>query len=288
MIAPGLYVGSVMHRRLKSPPHRFAYSGFWLALDLDAFPRLRLLSLDRRNLFSLNARDHADGQPGSLRDKIAYHAEGIDVSGRMILLTVPRLFGVTFNPLSVYACHDASGRPSAFAWEVSNTFGARHTYVIPVEAGAQTVVRQSCAKLMHVSPFLDMGLSYQFRVEAAGDALKIGIVDRDPNGPALAAALTATRRDLTDAALLKLALAAPWATLKIIAAIYWEALRLFIKGAKFRSAPKGSERPVSAHWASLHRAEAKRSPTKAVSEAAENRLRFTNSGGNGETPAGAA
>jgi hypothetical protein len=286
MIEPGLYLGAVMHRRLKSPPHRFAYDGFWLALDLDAFPRLRLLSLDRRNLFSLQARDHADGKPGNLKAKIAAHAEGIDVSGRMILLTVPRLFGFTFNPLSVYACHDAGGRPSAFAWEVSNTFGARHTYVIPIEAATDGVVRQSCEKIMHVSPFLDMGLSYQFRVEAVGDALKLGVVDRAPDGAVLAAAVTATRRELTDAALLRLALAAPWATLKIMAAIHWEALRLVLKGAKFRSAPPGSERPVAAHWTSLHRAEAKRSPTKAVSEAAENRLRLSSS--DGETPAGAA
>ncbi len=286
MIAPGLYIGAVMHRRLKSPPHRFAYGGFWLAIDLDAFPKLRLLSLDRRNLFSLHARDHADGSPGSLRDKIAAKAEGVDVSGRMVLFTVPRLLGFAFNPLSLYACHDAAGRPSALAWEVSNTFGARHTYVIPVEDATDGVVRQSAPKLMHVSPFLDMGLSYQFRVEAAAETLKIGIVDRGPDGPLLAAAVTASRRELTDAALLKLALAAPWATLKIVAAIHWEALRLWLKGAKFRGAPQGSEQPVAAHGSSFHRTEAKRSPTKAVSEAAENKLRL--SSGKGETPAGAA
>jgi DUF1365 family protein len=288
MIAPGLYIGAVMHRRLKAPPHRFAYSGFWLALDLDAFPRLRLLSRDRRNLFSLDARDHADGKPGDLRAKVAAKAEGIDVSGRMILLTTPRLFGFTFNPLSAYFCHDAGGRPSAMAWEVSNTFGARHTYVIAIDDVADGVVRQSCAKLMHVSPFLDMGLTYQFRVEVLGEALKIGIVDRGPDGAVLAAAVTATRRELTDAALLRLALAAPWATLKVMAAIHWEALKLFLKGAKFRSAPPGSEHPTAEHAVSLHRAEAKRSPTKAISEAADIRLRLTSPPGNGETPAGAA
>jgi DUF1365 family protein len=132
-----------------------------------------------------------------------------------------------------------------------------------------------------------MALSYQFRVEASADALKIGIVDRAPDGAILAAALTATRRELTDSALLKLALAAPFATLKVIAAIHWEALRLWLKGAKFRSAPPGSERPIAAHSMSLHRAAAKRSPTKAVSEAAESKLRLT-SPGEGQTPAGAA
>jgi len=288
MIAPGLYLGTVMHRRLKSPPHRFSYRSFWLALDLDAPPRSRWFSRDRFNLFSVHARDHADGQPGSLRDKIAARAEGLDVSGRMILVTMPRLLGFVFNPLSLYVCHDATGSLSALAWEVSNTFGARHTYVIPAEASPDGAIRQACEKRLHVSPFLDMGLTYQFRFEASGDALKIGILDRAPDGPVLAAAVTAERRDLTDAALLRLALAAPFATLKVVAAIHWEALKLWLKGAKFRSAPPGSEAPIAAHSVSFHRAEAKRSPMKAVSEAAESRLRLSSVGESGNSPAGAA
>ncbi len=269
MIAPGLYIGAVMHRRLRAPPHRFRYASFWIALDLDETPPLRLLSRDRPNLFAFYARDHADGRPGDLRSKLAAKAEGLDVSGRMILLTMPRLFGFAFNPLSVYFCHDAAGAPSAIAWEVSNTFGARHTYILPVESPADGVVRQSCAKRLHVSPFLDMDLAYQFRVETSGDDFKLGILDHGREGPAMAATLTAKRQNLTDAALLALALRAPLATLKVIAAIHWEALRLWAKGAKFRPAPAGSERPIDAHAVSVHRAAAKRSPMNAVSDAAE-------------------
>ena len=269
MIAPGLYIGEVMHRRMKAPSHRFAYASFWIAVDLDAPPKLRLFGLDRPALFSLRARDHADGAPGPLRGKIAAKAGGLDVSGRMILLTMPRLFGFVFNPLSVYFCHDEAGRLSALAWEVSNTFGARHTYVIPAAAD-EGVVRQSCDKRLHVSPFLDMGLSYQFRVEARGDRLVIGIIDRGRDGPALAAALSATRRPMTDSALAALAMKAPLATLKIVAAIHWEALRLFLKGAKFHKTPPGAGPAIAEHAASLHPlAPANLSPTKAVSEAAE-------------------
>ena len=269
MIEPGLYLGEVMHRRLTAPPHRFTYTSFWVAVDLDKPPSLRLLGFDRANLFTLHTRDHADGTCGDLRSKIAAKAEGVDVSGRMILLTMPRLFGFVFNPLSVYFCHDSAGAVSALAWEVSNMFGARHTYVIPA-APQEGVLRQSCEKRLHVSPFLDMGLSYQFRVEARGDKLTLGIIDRARDGPALAAALTATRLPLTDAALAMLALRAPWATLKIFAAIHWEALRLLGKGAKFRPTPPGAGPPISAFAASVHsRAGANRSPTKAVNEAAE-------------------
>lgn len=259
MIAPGLYLGRVMHRRLRAPAHRFSYGGFWVALDLDALPetaaRLRLFSFDRPNLFAFYGRDHADGKPGDLKAKIAAKAVGLDVSGRMLILCMPRLLGFVFNPLSVFFCHDRAGRPSAVAWEVSNTFGARHTYVITVNH-TRGALRQSCGKRLHVSPFLDMALTYQFRVEASGDAFRIGIVDQAQDGPALYAAFAATRRDLTDAALLRLALGAPFATIKVVAAIYWEALRLWAKGGKFRRAPAGSERPVADHAASVHGAAA--------------------------------
>ena len=280
MIAPGLYVGSVMHRRLRAPPHRFTYGSFWIALDLDALQataaRLSLFSLDRANLFAFHARDHADGKPGPLRAKIEALSGGLDVSGRMILLTMPRLLGFVFNPLSAYFCHDSRGRLSAIAWEVSNTFGARHTYVIAVETAADGVVRQTCPKRLHVSPFLDMDLRYQFRVEASEKTIKIGIVDRGAEGAVMAASLTASRRELTDGALFALFLRAPLATLKTFAAIHWEAIKLWGKGAKFRRAPPGSEPAVSAHAASLHlRAEANLNPTKAVSEAADNRLRLS-------------
>ena len=269
MIEPGLYQGEVMHRRMTAPPHRFTYGSFWIAVDLDAPPKLRLFSLDRANLFSLHARDHADGTPGPLRAKIAAKAEGLDVSGRMILLTMPRLFGFVFNPLSVYFCHDATGLFSALAWEVSNTFGARHTYVIAA-AAREGVVRQTCEKRLHVSPFLDMGMSYQFRVRTRGDTLTLGVVDHAADGPALAAVLTATRRPMTDASLANLALRAPFATLKIVAAIHWEALRLFLKGAKFHKTPHGAGPAIAAHAASVHAlAAANLSPMKAVKEAAE-------------------
>jgi uncharacterized protein len=278
MIEPGLYTGAIMHRRLASPPHRFTYESFWVALDLDALEaatsRLRLFSIERINLFSFYPRDHADGDAGSLRRKIEAISNGVDVSGRMMLLTMPRLLGFVFNPLSVYFCHDASGAPSAIAWEVSNTFGGRHTYFIVIEGVESGVVRQACVKQLHVSPFLEMQLGYQFRVEASKQKLSIGIVDRAAKGAVLAASLTASRREMTDRALLGLFLRSPAATLKVIAAIHWQALKLWLKGAKFRSAPAGSEQPVSGHAASFHRAAANLNPTKAVREAADSKFSF--------------
>ena len=103
--------------------------------------------------------------------KISAKAEGFDVSGRMILLTMPRLFGFAFNPLSVYFCHDASGAPSAIAWEVTNTFGARHTYVLPVGARGgwrrpPKLRRSGCMSRR----FSTWGLPTSFAIEASGDS----------------------------------------------------------------------------------------------------------------------
>lgn len=258
MIEQGLYVGTVMHRRLRPKPHRFAYRAFWLALDLDRLEstadRLKLFSLGRFNLFGFDVRDHADGRSGPLRPKVeALVAKaGFDAAGAMTLLAMPRVLGHVFNPLSVYLCRDRAGRPSAIVWEVSNTFGERHSYVIGVAAGETHAIRQSCPKLLHVSPFIDMDVRYTFRIVAAADRLTIGIADHDGAGVLLAAALTAERRDLTDAALWSLFVRMPFMTLKTVAAIHWEALRLWLKSARFRRTPAGHVKPVDAYSSSAH------------------------------------
>ena len=268
MIAPGLYIGAVTHKRFRAPAHRFRYACFWIALDLDDMPKLRWFSHDRANLFAFFARDHADGRSPDLRASIAAKAEGLDVSGRMILFCMPRMFGFVFNPLSVYFCHDADDALSAVAWEVTNTFGSRHTYVIT--ARREGVVRQACDKRLHVSPFLDMAMSYQFRVEVHGGRVSIGVVDRDHDGLVLAAAISAERRPLTDCALFALAARAPLSTVKVVAAIHWEALRLWFKGARFYREPADARCAIADGAASVHpRADANLSPMKASSEATQ-------------------
>ncbi len=122
MIEPGLYVGAVMHRRQRPIRRRFEYRVFWLILDLDSLREtasaVKLLSIERFNLMSFYARDHADGRDGSLRDKIAAlaTAAGFAADGPIRLLTMPRVLGYVFNPLSVYFCHDARNRATAIVW----------------------------------------------------------------------------------------------------------------------------------------------------------------------------
>jgi uncharacterized protein len=265
MIEPGLYAGSVMHRRFRPVRRRFEYRVFWLVIDLDRLGEtasaLKLMSLERFNLMSFYARDHADGGDGPLRDKIASlaTAAGFMAEGPMLLLTMPRVLGYVFNPISVFFCHDARDRLTAIVWEVSNTFGGRHSYVIGVDDPDATVLRQRCRKELHVSPLIGMEIDYHFRLVRRGDRLTIGIADHDRDGLLMSAAMTAARRPLTDRALLAAFARTPFETAKVTAAIHWEALRLWLKGARYLRGPAGEEKSIDRHAASCPRAPAQRS-----------------------------
>ena len=170
MTQSAIYVGSVMHRRLRPRPHRFRYRAFWLLLDLDELDHLsaslRWFSYNRRNLFSLFDTDHGDGTATPLRRQAEAQLASAGIAlpgGRIALLCMPRTLGYSFNPLSIYFCYDADGRLSALIHQVHNTFGERHSYVLAVE-GAQQTQHQRCRKKFYVSPFLDMDLTYDFRI----------------------------------------------------------------------------------------------------------------------------
>lgn len=240
--APALYVGAVTHRRLAPRRHHFRYNGFWLLLDLDHLSDLRrhtrFLSHNRFNLFSLHDRDHGDGSATPLREQIRsrLRVAGIDFDqGRIRLLCMPRTLGHCFNPLSIYFCEDAAGSPVALVYQVHNTFGERHSYVIPAEPGP--AFRQSCDKRFYVSPFLEMGLRYDFTVTAPAERLSVAIRASDAKAAVMFACLAATRRPVTDATLLGRFLKMPAITLKVIAGIHWEALRLWLKGLKLVPRP---------------------------------------------------
>lgn len=251
--ASAFYVGAVTHRRLRPRPHRLRYRVFSLLLDLDEIPalhaRLRLFSHKRFNLFGFDERDHADGTGAPLREWVERHLAdaGIDLQGGPIrLLAMPRVLGYGFNPLSVYFCHHCDGRLLALLHQVHNTFGERHTYLIPVATPeAASDIRQDCAKTFHVSPFMAMDMRYEFRVRAPDAKLNIVIRGTDADGPIIVAAMAAERRELTDAALLGAFLRTPLLTLKVILGIHWEALRLWRKGLRLHGKPPPPTEAVS-------------------------------------------
>jgi len=235
--APALYTGAVMHRRLSPRRHRFRYRGFWLLVDVDRLPgmRLALLSHNRFNLFSLFDRDHGDGSDRPLGNQVRARlaAQGIDIGkGSIELLCMPRTLGYGFNPLSIYFCRNRDGTLAALIYEVHNTFKERHSYVLPATGER---INHSCAKRFYVSPFLDMDLTYHFAISAPGDRLAVSIGARRGEALEMSACVSASRRHLTDAALLGWFIRIPMVSLKVIAAIHWEALRLWWKGVRLVS-----------------------------------------------------
>jgi hypothetical protein len=142
------------------------------------------------------------------------------------------MFGYAFNPLSVYYCHDAEDRIEAVLYEVRNTFGGRHSYLIP--AGGGPIIRQEAAKRFHVSPFIDMEATYRFRLSAPGERLSVSIRESDAEGPLLNAAFAGAAEEISDRALLSAFFRYPLMTAKVIAAIHFEALKLLAKGLRLR------------------------------------------------------
>jgi uncharacterized protein len=149
------------------------------------------------------------------------------------------VLGYVFNPLSLYFCYDDQNRLGAMLYEVNNTFGERHCYLlaVPADTAPGMPVVHHCAKQFHVSPFNAMDMVYRFRVKPPGAALSVLIRTYDADGELLFAAHTARLVALNDATLARLALTQPLLTYKVMAGIHWEALKLWIKGAKYHPRP---------------------------------------------------
>ena len=172
MSASALYIGTVAHKRLRPKAHKLRYRVFSLLLDLDELPglKLRWLGVNRPGLLSFREADHGDGGP--LRPWVAARlAEaGLVAEGPVRLLCYPRMLGYVFNPLTVYFCHHGDGGLAAIIYEVHNTHGERHAYVLP---GGDGVVRHSCEKAFFVSPFMPMDCVYRFTISPPGETVSV-------------------------------------------------------------------------------------------------------------------
>jgi len=253
-----LYLGDVMHARLKPVGHRFTYRVMSLLIDLDRLTEADGLSflfgVNRRALFGFYERDHGPRDGSSLRA----HAErllrehGVDLSkGRILLLCYPRVLGYVFNPLSVYYCYDQDGDLAGLIYEVRNTFGETHSYVCPVrpEDRSAAGIRQTEEKAFYVSPFIAMNMRYHFHLTPPAEEVKLRIIETDADGPLLAATFAGRRRPLTTNELLADLFRLPWVMAKVIGGIHFEALRLWLKGVPLQA------RPQPAHAPTRHRGE---------------------------------
>ena len=245
-----LYVGSVMHQRLQPRRHRFRYRAFWLLLDLDELEELSSslswFSHNRSNIFSFYDADHGDGTETSLRVQVERQLSdtGVDLDGgRIRLLCMPRTLGYCFNPISIFFCYRADGPLAAVIYQVHNTFGERHSYVVRVE-GQSAALHQRCQKRLYVSPFLEMDMLYDFRITGPDERIAVGISASSSAKPVLSAVLTGRRRELSDRNLMFVFLKNPAITIKVIAAIHWQAIRLWAKGIRLQRRPSPPVREI--------------------------------------------
>ncbi|RUL99325.1 DUF1365 domain-containing protein [Rhizobium chutanense] len=231
-----LYTGQVWHARLRPRRHRLRYRVFSLLLDLDELTALdrdlHLFGYNRWALFSFRDCDHGNGEAGALRSWVERQVSEAGVDARQLRIRVlcyPRILGYVFNPLTVFYCEASDGQVRAVLYEVCNTFHERHTYVIPVSGDESGAIRQSCAKELYVSPFVPMDCRYQFNLRPPGESVFVGIEESDRDGRLLTAAFSGKREEISDKRLLITFLRHPLMTVKVMGAIHWEALKIWLK-----------------------------------------------------------
>jgi DUF1365 family protein len=233
-----------MHHRFSPKEHRFDYRIFLMALDLDELAplarRLALFSVNRRNVYSFNESDYLPtGTAKTLKARVAQYAaeRGVDLTGgRVLLLTLPRVFGYAFNPVSFYFCFDRSGDPVATIVEVTNTFKEMKPYWLGPESATARVEDHSprlfaarVPKHFYVSPYSDVDVAFDFALRPPTDTLAVRIDDYAGTERTLTSTLAGPRRPLTDARLAGWLIKYPLLTVRVIALIHWHALRLWLK-----------------------------------------------------------
>jgi uncharacterized protein len=237
-----LYECSVMHHRFAPKVHRFEHQIFMCWLDLDELDMLSKKVLpfghNQANIYSFCDSDHEPAGAGCLKNRVVafLRKNGIDPGPfcRVMLLTLPRVLGYIFNPISIYFCFDDQQNPICSIAEVGNTFRECKLYLLgPDELQAGSAFHKILRKHFYVSPFSALDLSFDFRLGIPDDRLDIRIDDRDGGEKVLVSTLTGKRVALNNRNLFWFTIKYPLVTLKVIFLIHWHALLLWLKGVPF-------------------------------------------------------
>ena len=248
MTASAIYESEVRHRRFQPMGHELRYGVWSLLVDLDEVDgiarRNPVFSRNRFNLVSFHDRDHGPRDGSDLRAWFEGHLAdaGVDLDGGAVrMLVFPRILGYTFNPITVWFGYDRDERLRAVLYEVHNTFGHAHSHLAIVDDDVDLDVRlprHGFDKTLHVSPFFDQIGRYRITLVPPAERYRLVIEYLDEAGDRLLTAAQDGRRvPLTTRSLLRQFVTKPLVTLKVIAGIHWEALKLFTKGAKYRPIP---------------------------------------------------
>ena len=233
-----IYNGNVIHKRFKPKEHFFKYSVFSLFIDLaelnEIEKKINFFSYNKFNLISFFDIDHGPRDGSSIEDWVKQNLEGIGISNKQVkirLLCYPRIFGYVFNPLSIFFVYDKNSSLIAILYEVKNTFGEQHTYVFKASSKKKKI-ENKCEKKFYVSPFMDLSSKYFFKIYEPQKKLSVVINQIDKQGKLLYASQDGVRSQFTAKNLIFSYIRHPLMTFKIISAIHFEALRLWLKGIK--------------------------------------------------------
>ena len=233
-----IYSGFITHRRFKPKRHFFSYKTFSLLIDLNELKsleeKINFFSYNRFNILSFYDKDHGPRDGSSLVTWVKNTLSDANInieSGTIKLLCYPRFFGYVFNPLSIFYCYDKNLQLKAVLYEVKNTFNEQHTYVFSASSSSNLILHK-CDKKFHVSPFMEMKTFYNFRLLNPGTILNVFIKQVDSEGTLLTACQVGKKVEMSSKNLLFQFLRHPLMSFKVILAIHFEALRLWIKGVK--------------------------------------------------------
>lgn len=242
-----LYFGTVRHRRYAPTRHAFTHRVYmaWLDLsELDSVFQGRWLWSTRGRAVSWLRRADYLGDPSlPLDEAVRQHVAaetGRRPEGPIRLLTHLRTFGYCFNPVTFYYCYDTNGLLETIAAQITNTpWNERHTYVLPVSDPQQTrrSRRFRFAKAFHVSPFMPMQIDYDWRFNLPSSRLAVHMINRRAGETLFDATLHLQRREINGHNLAGALLSYPFMTAQVTGAIYWHALRLWLKRTPFHSNP---------------------------------------------------
>ena len=234
-----IYIGKVIHKRFKPKVHFFKYRVFSILLDLAEInlidKSLKIFSYNKFNILSFYDADHGARDGTSLKQWVIKNLEDNHINTENIkikLFCYPRIFGYVFNPLSVFFIYNEKSKLISILYEVKNTFGEQHTYIFKVSEH-DNFIKNTCEKKFHVSPFIEMNCKYFFKILKPSNKISIIIDQYDDEGKLLYASQDGERINLNNKNLIFSYLKHPLMTFKIIAAIHFEAFKLWIKGIKF-------------------------------------------------------
>ncbi|MEL6665868.1 MAG: DUF1365 domain-containing protein [Pseudomonadota bacterium] len=237
--------GHTVHQRSIPFVHRFKYGLAMIDIDIDrldeASRQSALFAVDRSSLFCFNRKDHGARLDGPLRPwaEEQFENAGVQLDGGAIrLVTFPRHAFYKFAPISLWLGHGPDGALRGILYEVNNTFGETHTYVAATPEPSRH--QHDTDKAFHVSPFFDVSGAYEFTLKRSEAQLSLVVATKTKSGQSHVATISAKSSPVTSAAFLGVALTKPFSTLGVTAAIHWQALKLWLKGAKYHSKPKQS------------------------------------------------